>query len=537
MNLFIIRPSAAALQRIGWDTNKKLPVFIWIHGGGFGFGAGTDPMWGTLILSDFQRGQTHLTCDSSDPRYLVLQSISLGTPIISININYRLGIFGFAASLAILEAQVDPGIQGCNFGLRDQKVGLGWVSQNIFAFRGDPLKITIGGQSAGGGSTHVHVLDALRRKESPLFRHACIQSGAIGSTLGPISMTEAEHNWGELCLNLELQETPSKSKLDGLLGLGTDVLLQATKELNWYTFAVVQDDLTMAIEQSDPELMFVFNLGEVRDRPKAFSSANISVLIGDTEEEASVCRKFKSMIINIFQGTIFKQHVNEISNISKIRSLFLELSTSHDIAETLMLKYGLTAEVSPARLTAGIIRFLTDAAFGYPVACARKSFTDRRHAKKYNTEVVGDKSASDPQIHQTISVQNYRIKFGNPFPGPDMGVAHHCVELIYLFDAFHDHIALVDAERNVKENMGLLVSEAALVSKVQGKWISFVVQDQNTDGNETDITTYKRDKTVSVENLETGAERILQEERFALLAAEWKSVLKVLKGITEQAIG
>jgi len=51
MNLFTIRPNVAALQRAEWDTDKKLPVLIWIHGGSFGFGASTDPMWGTVILS------------------------------------------------------------------------------------------------------------------------------------------------------------------------------------------------------------------------------------------------------------------------------------------------------------------------------------------------------------------------------------------------------------------------------------------------------------------------------------------------------
>ena len=52
LNLFIVRPSPAALAEAGFDANTvQLPVYVNIHGGGFGFGAGTDPMWGTACPS------------------------------------------------------------------------------------------------------------------------------------------------------------------------------------------------------------------------------------------------------------------------------------------------------------------------------------------------------------------------------------------------------------------------------------------------------------------------------------------------------
>lgn len=46
LNLFVIRPSPEALRRAGLGADTKLPVYVNNHGGGFGFGAGTDPMWG-----------------------------------------------------------------------------------------------------------------------------------------------------------------------------------------------------------------------------------------------------------------------------------------------------------------------------------------------------------------------------------------------------------------------------------------------------------------------------------------------------------
>lgn len=94
LNLFIQRPSKEVLTRIGKE-NEELPVLVWFHGGGFGFGAGTDPMW--------------------DPVRLVLQSVAFSTPIIVVSINYRLNIFGFLSSPSLLSIQ--PPNKGLNFGL------------------------------------------------------------------------------------------------------------------------------------------------------------------------------------------------------------------------------------------------------------------------------------------------------------------------------------------------------------------------------------------------------------------------------------
>lgn len=69
--------------------------------------------------------------------------------MIHVSLNYRLGIFGFAESAAL---------SSHNAGLRDQRLALEWVEDNISAFGGDPEKITIHGQSSGGMNDPVYVV-------------------------------------------------------------------------------------------------------------------------------------------------------------------------------------------------------------------------------------------------------------------------------------------------------------------------------------------------------------------------------------------
>jgi carboxylesterase type B len=76
----------------------------------------------------------------------VEQSVKIGKPIIGVSINYRLSLWGFLYSNEV----VGEGIT--NLGLRDQRIALQWVQENIAAFGGDPEKVTIWGESAGAAS-------------------------------------------------------------------------------------------------------------------------------------------------------------------------------------------------------------------------------------------------------------------------------------------------------------------------------------------------------------------------------------------------
>lgn len=121
----------------------KKPVMVWIHGGAFTYG----------------EGHTY------DPEKLVEEGV------VVVTVNYRLGALGFMAHPAL---SAEGGASG-NYGLMDQQAALQWVQENIESFGGDPDRVTIFGESAGGLSVHAQIASP---KAAGLFSGAIVQSGA-----------------------------------------------------------------------------------------------------------------------------------------------------------------------------------------------------------------------------------------------------------------------------------------------------------------------------------------------------------------------
>jgi para-nitrobenzyl esterase len=132
--------------------SSKLPVFFWIHGGSFitGLGTGRDP-----------------------------SAIVAANDIVAVTVNYRLGALGWLVepglAAAAKNAYQNKGDAG-DYGLMDQQFAMKWVQTNIAGFGGDPTKVTIAGQSAGGISVLVHL--ASTKTAAHLFRGAIVESGA-----------------------------------------------------------------------------------------------------------------------------------------------------------------------------------------------------------------------------------------------------------------------------------------------------------------------------------------------------------------------
>jgi para-nitrobenzyl esterase len=134
-------------------SEAKLPVMVWIYGGGFVAGTTSEAR--------------------QDGEHLAQQGV------VVVSMNYRLGVFGF---LAHPELAKESGHNSAgNYGLLDQLAALRWVHQNIAAFGGDPANVTIFGESAGSFSVSALMASPLAKG---LFQKAIGESGAAFSSSG-----------------------------------------------------------------------------------------------------------------------------------------------------------------------------------------------------------------------------------------------------------------------------------------------------------------------------------------------------------------
>ncbi len=130
-------------------AEERLPVFVWFFGGGLKEGNTAEMEFDGERIA--RRG------------------------IVVVTVNYRVAVFGFLAHPELTAQQPDA---PTNFGHLDQLAGIRWAKENIAAFGGDPDNITIGGQSAGGGSVCAHLTSPLTEG---LFQKAVIMSGLTAS--------------------------------------------------------------------------------------------------------------------------------------------------------------------------------------------------------------------------------------------------------------------------------------------------------------------------------------------------------------------
>ena len=163
--LYVTPPSEDCLYLNIWSpkasASAKLPVLVYIYGGGFTSGSGDVPVYDGEALAK--------------------------SGMVIVTINYRVGPFGFLA-LPALTAESEHHSSG-DYGLLDQIAALRWVKENIRAFGGDPARVAIAGQSAGAMSVADLVASPLTKG---LFSAAIADSGIGGRGVPVKTLAEAE---------------------------------------------------------------------------------------------------------------------------------------------------------------------------------------------------------------------------------------------------------------------------------------------------------------------------------------------------------
>ncbi|NUO47323.1 MAG: carboxylesterase family protein [Polyangiaceae bacterium] len=130
------------------QPTTPVPVLVWIHGGTYIIGSGGDPAYDGQKLAE-------------------------ATGSVVITINYRLGPLGFLTH-DVLEAEDAAHPSSGMYAIEDQRAALAWTRDNVAAFGGDPLNVTIFGESAGASSVCMHLLST---PSQGLYHQAILQSG------------------------------------------------------------------------------------------------------------------------------------------------------------------------------------------------------------------------------------------------------------------------------------------------------------------------------------------------------------------------
>jgi para-nitrobenzyl esterase len=175
-----------------------LPVMVWLHGGGFIFGSGGDKYYDGGVLG--------------------------GDGVVVVTLNYRLGALGFLAHPALDSDDPSYPTAG-NYGLEDQRAALEWVQRNIHVFGGDPTRVTLFGESAGGFSTCVHYLST---RTHGLFGAAIVESGLCGVDILAPPHATAESQGVALANKLGCGTATDAAALACLRNASVDAVLAAT---------------------------------------------------------------------------------------------------------------------------------------------------------------------------------------------------------------------------------------------------------------------------------------------------------------------
>ncbi|KAJ7914278.1 Alpha/Beta hydrolase protein [Mycena leptocephala] len=262
LTINVIKPSTAT-------ATSKLPVVVWIFGGGFELGS--PAMY--------------------DGVPIVQRSIAMGEPVIYVSMNYRVSAFGFLASKEVRAAGVG------NLGLQDQREAFRWVQKYISTFGGDPTKVTIWGESAGAMSVSLHMI-ANNGNNEGLFRAGFMESGS------PIPVGPLEN--GQKYYDAIVQQVGCAGASDTLACLRTVpyATLKAAQDASPFIFAF--QSLVLAWLPREDGVFLTDNPQRLVQQGKV---ANVPFITGDCDDEGTL---FSLSTLNITTDAQFIQYITSV---------------------------------------------------------------------------------------------------------------------------------------------------------------------------------------------------------------------------------
>ena len=229
------------------NKSKKLPVAVWIHGGGYREGFAFEP--------EMDGGEDWAS-----------------RGVILVTVTYRLGVMGFF-SHPLLSAESPNKVSG-NYGLMDQAAALKWVQKNIEQFGGDPNNITIFGQSAGAGS--VQSLCASPISKGMISKAISMSGGGLSNARPGILLDSAQ------LANKKMMDHFGKTTLESMRALSFDEMLKMSQKyteetklrvawspvIDGYFLKKTFSDAALAKEIPDIPYMIGFTSNDLSDMTK-----------------------------------------------------------------------------------------------------------------------------------------------------------------------------------------------------------------------------------------------------------------------------
>ncbi|KAF9559455.1 alpha/beta-hydrolase [Agrocybe pediades] len=393
----------------GLTPRSKVPVMLWIHGGG-------------------DRGSgSHWYYDAGS---IVRKSIQCNKPVIVVTFNFRLGLLGFATSAMIRDDNKAAGEVGTgNYGLRDQRMANLWVHNYISEFGGDPSNITLFGSGSGAADIVCHLLSR-ENATHPIFHRCIIQSAIFEPTFPDVGSAGWYLSRIMSALQVSTIEKLRHLEVEKLLGLGSN--LRAVDDgvffrEGWQSYFGRESahGHHHHMENSKPVgckthqqshrggVVSHKSKSKSRSRPprsKLRSQSRPGAISGGTAAQLQPAHCLQPLIIgdSSADSLLWSNAISLWTSAGVTRRL-KAICQSLSKTSAVMRAYDISSNTPDDEITERVLELVNDARVAWPTHCIAENAAHERGGQGV-----------------------WRFVFDQE--GPSRGVPHHAADLMYLFD-------------------------------------------------------------------------------------------------------